>query len=608
MRSNLKIIFFRIFQVLAFYTVTRIIFVLNYPSAFEQVDFIDQIFAGLHGIRFDLAVIFISNLPIILFWSLPLTRLKNHSITRKIVDGLFIVNNSFWLCTNLADMAYFKFSGRRSTIDILWLSQDASDQSTQLVYHFIHILFLIIACVFFFYRIYMANQSDDRFQKSNPLKSILVILLVLVVSFVVIRGKSGSKPLRPGHAFIFEKDILGHLALNTPFMVIRNLKKKSAIRTNHYTDRKELMSLLESKQDTSLNFKGHNVVVIIMESFALEYLGHKDGVGYTPFLLELSKKSLFFDNAYANGRRSIEALPSILASIPSYDNHSFINSIYQSNQYNGVGDILKNHGYHTSFFHGGKNGTMGFDIFSKLSGLDHYYGQFQFPNATKEDTGYWGIHDGPFFQFFEKKLSGFKSPFLSVFFSLSSHQPFEVPSSFKVQTEVDPMKVSLYYADASLKHFFEVAKTKPWYKDTLFIITGDHTSLKLKQDYQTERGDYLVPLLFWHPSVDLSKYDSSKITQHIDIVPSILDFVGVDSCKRVLLGQSVFAGENEFAVSYNSGVFKIFTKEKVYHFGTDQQQEDIPERILKKLKAYIQYFNNSLIDNSLHRDGFCFQI
>ena len=276
---------------------------------------------------------------------------------------VFLFFGMFFGYVVILDMEYFKISGLRSTIDIFWQGQDVSDQAGQLIWHFVHIIILIILCIFFFYRIYKANFADARFKKITWWKSILSILIVLMTSFVFIRGKTGSKSLRPGHAFVFKDEVLGHVALNTPFMVIRNLNKGTVKRKTYFRNRDELLSHLESNQNQSFSYKKHNVVVIIMESFAMEYLGHDDGVGYMPFTLSLTSKGLFFPYNYANGRRSIEALPSILASIPNMSDHSFIISIYQSNYFNGLGDLLKKHGYHTSFFHGGKNGTLGLILF-----------------------------------------------------------------------------------------------------------------------------------------------------------------------------------------------------------------------------------------------------
>ena len=131
-----------------------------------------------------------------------------------------------------------------------------------------------------------------------------------------------------------------------------------------------------------------NVVLIIMESFSKEYSGYLNGNdGYMPFLDSLMQESLHFPNAFANAKKSLEALPAILASIPALMETPFVSSPYSANKINSLPRQLKNSGYHTSFFHGGINGTMGFDDFAR-------------------------------------KLNTFPRPFFTCLFSLSSHHPY----------------------------------------------------------------------------------------------------------------------------------------------------------------------------------------
>ena len=123
------------------------------------------------------------------------------------------------------------------------------------------------------------------------------------------------------------------------------------------------MSNYETIKNTNHNeiFKHKNVVIIILESFSKEYVGYyNNGKGYTPFLDSLINYSLVMERAYANGIKSIEALPSIVSSIPTLMNNPFITSIYATNKYYSLPLLLKREGYSTSFFHGGNRGTMGF--------------------------------------------------------------------------------------------------------------------------------------------------------------------------------------------------------------------------------------------------------
>ena len=136
---------------------------------------------------------------------------------------------------------------------------------------------------------------------------------------------------------------------------------------------------------------GKNIVIIIVESLSAEFTGiGNPGHGYTPFLDSLAEKGLYFKNRFANGRRSIDAPPSILAGLPHLRDETFFCAEFKT--LHGLGTVLKSHGYNTSFFHGGKNGTMFFDVFSRRMGFDDYYGLNEYPNPQDSD-GIWGIYD-----------------------------------------------------------------------------------------------------------------------------------------------------------------------------------------------------------------------
>ncbi|HBK82335.1 MAG TPA: sulfatase, partial [Flavobacterium sp.] len=169
-----------------------------------------------------------------------------------------------------------------------------------------------------------------------------------------------------------------------------------------------------------------NVVVIILESFGSENIQR----GQTPFLDSLIRKSLFFENGFANGKLSIDAVPSTLSSIPSLMSSSLITSSYSINKIYGLPKILKGFGYHTAFFHGAFNGSQNFDQYCKVAGFDAYYGKNEYKGPEAFD-GKWGIFDEEFFQFYCQKMSQFKQPFFTSIFSISSHNPYKIPERYK---------------------------------------------------------------------------------------------------------------------------------------------------------------------------------
>src|SRR6267378_3616529 len=163
-----------------------------------------------------------------------------------------------------------------------------------------------------------------------------------------------------------------------------------------------------------------------------------------------------------------------------------------------MASILGEKGYSTSFYHGGTNGTMGFDAFSRLAGFDTYYGRNEY-NNEKDFDGNWGIWDEEFFRYFAHNLDGTKQPFFSTVFSLSSHHPFALPSRYqgKFKEGSLPIHKSIRYTDYSLQQFFKTAASMPWFSNTLFVITADHTGPAGSSFYDQRYGMYQIPILFY---------------------------------------------------------------------------------------------------------------
>ena len=285
-----------------------------------------------------------------------------------------------------------------------------------------------------------------------------------------------------------------------------------------------------------------NVVIIILESFGRENIQR----GQTPFLDSLITKSLFFENGFANGKLSIDAVPSTLSSIPSLMNHSLITSSYSINDVYGLPKILKDNGYSTSFFHGAFNGSQNFDQYCKVAGFDNYFGKNEYEGPESFD-GTWGVFDEDFFQFFCKKMGTFKKPFFSTIFSISSHNPYTIPEKYngkfpKGRTKIDE---SVAYADYALKLFFESAKRQDWYNNTLFVLTADHTSSEqIESKFKTNVGKFRIPILFFNRGDKTFGGISFRNMQQIDIAPSIIDLLNIKT-KMVTFGKS-YKSEKRF--------------------------------------------------------------
>ncbi len=585
----------------------------------------------VYGVQFDVSAIIYFHLPFIILHLLPANFVSGR-VNEKILEYYFIVVGGLMMLGNLLDSEYFRFTGKRTTSDIFayaGLSEDIINLIPRFIYDYWYIFLIWLLLLYGAWRIYPVSRKRCSPKlisgKRGVMLHTLMMLLALVFLISLARGYR-LKPLRVITATNYVSAENLPLILNTPFTIMKSFNKQH-LRVPDYFSMEQAERIYSPVHNTQNSNGGGklNVVVIIMESFSKEHSGYLSGSeGYMPFLDSLMQHSLVFPNSFANAKKSIEALPAILASIPALMETPFISSPYSANAINSLPGELGRHDYHTSFFHGGINGTMGFDDFTRLAGVENYYGRNEFGNDEYFD-GYWGIYDEEFFLYFAQKLNSFPQPFFSCFFSLSSHHPYTIPDKHKDRFPDGelPIHKSIAYADYSLMRFFESIRDKHWFDNTLFVITSDHTAKSLNPFYQNRVGDYAVPILYFHPGNPDLKGVNNRITQHIDIMPSVLDYVNTDS-HFISFGSSVFSDrEKGFAVNYLNQLYQYKEDEwvlfhngeratAIHNFITDSLlrknylemqgagHENVNKTDLEaRLKSIIQQYNHRMLNNQL---------
>tara|TARA_B100001248_G_scaffold262257_1_gene257023 strand:- start:8645 stop:9634 length:990 start_codon:yes stop_codon:yes gene_type:complete len=316
----------------------------------------------------------------------------------------------------------------------------------------------------------------------------------------------------------------------------------------------------------------------------------------------------------------MQAFPAIAFGLPSLMDTPFAKSQYQFNEWHGLAKILSDYQYKTSFFHAAEAGSMYFDNMAYLSGVKDYYPMEKYPHPEKDFDGHWGIFDEPFLQFAKNKFDTFEPPFFSIFFSLSSHQPYAIPDKYQGRFPKGnhPIAETIAYTDHALREFFQAAKSSPWYKNTLFIITADHTQMGPSHGYESITGRYMVPILFFHPDKDL-KMETIRIAQHADIEPSILDYLGLKEEPSLKFGSSLFAKNEGRAIFYANSTYRMVKDKQViewnrvkdefmlYEFQQEPKTLSSPTKISPKddlameLKAFVSYHDEGLAKNCLYK-------
>jgi phosphoglycerol transferase MdoB-like AlkP superfamily enzyme len=640
MIKNLKgniyiVLFLRLLLIFFLYSLCRIAFLFFNLDSFNGINLKGFFIILLGGLKFDLSAILYTNLLFIASQIIPF-RFVYGKTYQKICAYVFFIFNGISLAFNAGDIAYYPFTLKRTTFSVF--SQFENEVNlTGLFTKFIFVDYWYISLLFIALIVMMVWMYKKIRLRKPPVKnkfiyypsSIIIMLLLVWFAIAGMRGgfRHSTRPITISNAGEFVEDPAEiNIVINTPFSIIRTIKTKPLKKATYFDNEQQLDSLYNPVKtpDSSNILIKKNVVVLVLESFSREYLGgfnkNLDGgtyKGYTPFLDSLKEVSLSFNNAYANGRKSIEGLPSVLASIPGI-NEPFVLGFYSANEINSLGGLLGNEGYHTSFFHGAPNGSMGFSSFVKMAGIKNYYGKTEY-NNDKDFDGMWGIWDEPFLQYWAQQLNTFKEPFFSNVFTLSSHHPFKLPEEYegKFPKGTLPVHQNIGYTDMALKKFFQTVSKSPWYKNTLFVITADHSTVAWHEEYKTALGAYAVPIIIFAPSGEL-KGQVDYPVQQIDIFPTIMNHLHYNKPYFAFGNDMINRDKNNFVINTLDGEHQLIMDDyllqwsnekalKLYNYRSDvllqnniiDQEPAQKERLEMHLKAFIQQYNKHLIDNSM---------
>ncbi len=618
----------RIALLLVLYTVCRVLFLFwNWP-VYSNVPAGEWIWAFVYGLRFDLAAIILTNSVLMLLWLFPAAIWQKRWMSWLEICVFGVIN---WIAigSNVVDAEFVNFIGKRSSYDMLLIQQDLRQHGFSVIatyWYFCLALTLTILLL-----CWLSPKMQGVTERGSWLGKIGWRFVALALLVTAVRGGFQFKPLHPMHAYYSTRQELGLLTLNTPFNVIRSRPRTQIERQRFFASDAEAISHLQKITKLSRPplgvAKDFNVVILIIESLATEYMGvANDYPGYTPFLDSLAKEpgAYYFKHNFANGRRSIEAVPGVVCGIPAIMQEPVITSDFSNNRFDCLPKVLARRGYPSHFLHGAHNGSMHFDTFSRIAGFENFVGLNEFPKDNPEDFDRnWGVLDEPMLQYAAKTLDDATEPSLVSVFTLSSHHPYYIPEKYSGKFPKGDLEIheSIGYVDHALKNFFATARTKPWFDKTIFIITGDHTQKVHYPQYHSLIARYMVPLYIYAPGLKDKKLpvDPNRITQHIDIVPSIMDLLGVEVPERLLVGQSVFdikvPGR---AYNFSSPIYWYLDSDVYFHMDRAGGVQDLQKYMggtllvgadfdktrydgaLLNLKSIVHYLNEGLVRNSLY--------
>ncbi len=621
----------RLLLLLIPYELCRIFFYVDNYHYFSQLNFHTLIHYLFIGIRFDIPAIIMVNVPFIVMSLVPFG--SEEGVYRKNVMKVFyMITNSLALFMQFGDSVFFPFVYKRSTADIfkfLSLGSDSEEVMPSVIRDYWYILVIWGLMVWLTYILYKTTERKRPFENTRnyvaaSIASYIVTLTILILGF---RGGWQAKPLALEDASYYAPVHDVPLVINTPFSILKTLGVPPLKDKDFFSP--DILPKIYSpyKPASTKPFRKLNVVTIILESFSKEYIGalnnrHKTN---TPFLDSIIGQSLVFDNAFSDGKKSIEGIPSVTAGMPSWMDEPFATSEYRKDSLNTLASLLGREGYTTAFFHGGTNGTMDFTSYCKRAGFKYYYGRTEYHNDADYDV--WGIWDEPFFQYFARNLDTLHKPFYASIFSLSSHHPFHMPAKYvhrfpRKGKEMEILKC-IRYSDMALKEFFDTISKKPWFDSTLFVFVADHTGPSEDPYYSNRVGMYELPIIFYLPGSNL-KGRSHTTVQQIDIMPSVLGYLHYPHPYFAFGNNAFDSTSNHFAVNYINDVYQIcknpyclqiegqritalynYQKDSMLTHNLLKAKPMVKDSLSTLLEAVMQTYNKDVIHNEmlLNKEG-----
>jgi phosphoglycerol transferase MdoB-like AlkP superfamily enzyme len=571
---------------LVIFAIAKLYFLLINTQAFG-IDIMQFPAMWWNGLRLDLSVIgYILILPSLLFL---IGKLTSHSVVRylKVYYWLVFVVVIIVLAT---DPYFFLYWGQKANTSFTQFigKENAGLASIELSHYLIALTFIILMISRFAYR--WNKQLIQPFKTSY-----LGVLLLMAVVAIMIRSSFGKVPINISSAYYSSNNLYNSTAINAIWSALSTEVEKNKNKSMTFFDDAQAEQMYaEIYSDTSaIDYAklisvndSTNIVLIVLESFSAKTSGYLFGNEYasTPNLDKMMTEGITFTSAFASSFRSDKGLLALTYGIPATAHQTLTNfPDYLAPKPNIFKQFPAD--YHTSFYYGGDIEFANIKVLFKDANEVVVQKDF---NSTQKNA--WGVHDEVVFERFTSDFLGNNSPQFKMMFSLSSHEPFDVPGYNK---KADKYLNSISYTDSCLSVMIETIRKSDKWKNTLIILTADHGTVRPNNAPVFDSTNFRIPMLMIGGAV---KQDT--------VITSIVSQTQIPATLAVLKGRenvypqpSVFTPVNKAFYSYFDGVVMVAPNcFQRFDFGL-KRYADSTACLPPYEKAYFQISNKRFFSN-----------
>ncbi len=544
---------------------------------------------------------------------------------RKLTTGynVFVL----FLCTTLVviDLEIFAAWGiRLDATPLMYLTTPSEIFASAYSSPLLLLLVLFIGSFSFWFwvqelllKLKIANLDDYSIKQKVTYTFFLILLTASLI--IPIRGGLQSLPINQSSAYFSKSIFANKAAINVCWNFFHAVTERSYDKQNPYVvetdtqkNAKKFRALYTqtTQQEQILTTTRPNVIIIIWESLTSKLLGKA-----TPNLMKTMAESYYWDNIYATGSRSDKGIVGVLSGYPAQPQKSIIIYPNKSRKMPLLGKDMRKIDYKTAFYYGGELEFVNmksylFECFDAVYGIDNF--------AAKDRNSKWGAHDHVVLNRLLDDTPNDSPPFFKTIFTLSSHEPFEVPEVFKNFTEFEGFteKESLFanshrYSDWAVAQFLEKAKQKTWWDNTVILIVADHghhfPAYKNPEDY-FDFEDFKIPLLITGGALkpEYRGKVSHQIGSQTDLAKTLLAQMALPTQDYTFSRNLLAPNPNPFAIyAYSDGIGYISDKERFIFDNNAKQviksfegnQRSIPsDSLLKVARSHLQWTFQDFLD------------
>ncbi|MFO7829289.1 MAG: sulfatase-like hydrolase/transferase [Bacteroidales bacterium] len=605
MKQRLKFfITYALFWLILFIA-ARLFFLLYQHSFSFDISIKEWLLTFIYGLRLDISTIgYILGLTGLI---LMVTFFLSGTIIHKILKPFILI---VWIICSViivVDLELYRNWGfRMDATPLLYITKPKEAMaSTELWLNVLLFLFAIGLAISgnIFYNKLLRNKVLQI--KRGNIYTFLFLTLLTGSMIIPVRASFGIAPVNTGMVYFSKNKFSNHAAINVVWNVMnslvyrKNTEKSYQFMPNEKAEK--IVAELNSQSEKTkkvLKIDKPSIVILILESFSSKVIGALDGKwNSTPNFNQLANEGLLFTNFYANGDRSDKGLVSILSGYPAQPTTSIIKT---SSKTETLPFLFKNFnqlGYESWFYYGGNIDFANMRSYFLNGETNHLITDQQFDKDLRDSK--WGVQDEYLFEHLLNNMEAAKKPFFKVVFTLSSHDPFEVPMDpvFEGNDRATKYRNSIYYTDRCLGDFFnKVKKTELW-DSTLFILVADHGSNRPGNSQNHELDKFRIPMLWLGGVLDTKIKKYKKPGSQIDLPNTLLSQISN-------YDTSYYFSKDLFSEDYSGFVFYAFNDG--FGFVSDSskiifdnignsiifQEGENTEKDLLRGKAYLQDLSN----------------